>query len=372
MNIPTLPTGLAHPHPEPLSGARYSAMELLPSHAVVMLDQRKLPRIEKYEVMTTVAEVAAAIADMVVRGAPAIGIAAAYGMVCAAMASKAPASAFVASMTEAATLLNATRPTAVNLSWATGRMLAHSAAVAALEPMPRAFALADFARDIHRQDVASCRAMGVIGAEYIQDGSTVLTHCNAGALATGGFGTALGVIRAAVAQGKRIRVLAAETRPFLQGARLTAWELAKDQIPVTVITDSMVGHYMQRKEIQAVVVGADRVVRSGHVANKIGTYGVACLANAHGIPFYVAAPLSTVDLATATGADIVIEQRSEREVTHIEHGGASVALVPEGVPARHPAFDVTPPELVTAFFTERGAAVPLNETTLAKLVGDAS
>ena len=372
MNIPTLPTGLAHPHPEPLSGARYSAVELLPSHAVVMLDQRKLPRIEKYEIMTTVDEVAAGIRDMVVRGAPAIGIAAAYGMVCAAMSSKASSSAFVDAMAEAAARLNATRPTAVNLAWATGRMLAHARSVAALEPLPRAFALAEAARDIHREDVASCRAMGALGADYIKDGSTVLTHCNAGALATGGFGTALGVIRAAVAQGKRIRVLAAETRPFLQGARLTAWELAKDQIPVTVITDSMVGHYMQAKEIHAVVVGADRVVRSGHVANKIGTYGVACLAKAHDIPFYVAAPMSTVDLQTATGADIVIEQRSEREVTHIECGGASVALAPEGVPARHPAFDVTPPELITAFFTERGAAVPLNQASLAMLAGDAS
>jgi methylthioribose-1-phosphate isomerase len=243
-------------------------------------------------------------------------------------------------------VLMAARPTAVNLAWAVRRVLASG-------PL-RAEETADLARAIHREDVEACRAMGKAGARRLPEAGTVLTHCNAGALATGGYGTALGVIRAAIEDKKRIRVLADETRPYLQGARLTAWELHQDGIPVEVITDGMAAHFMRRGEVSAVVVGADRIARSGDVANKIGTYGLACLARMHGIPFYVAAPWSTIDLETKDGSAIPIEERSRDEVARI----GDRWILPEGVGARHPAFDVTPAELVTAIFTERGEIAP--------------
>ncbi|MFO0755687.1 MAG: S-methyl-5-thioribose-1-phosphate isomerase [Byssovorax sp.] len=339
-----------------LSGARYSAAELSDDGAeVYLLDQRELPNREIYTTHRTAAEVAKGIRDMIVRGAPAIGISAAYGMAVEAHVLRdAPADRFRADMEIAAEHLIAARPTAVNLAWAARRALEAAKACAAEPGEARARAMAELGRTIHREDVAACRAMGKAGAARMPDEGTVLTHCNAGALATGGYGSALGVFRAAIEAGKRLRVLADETRPYLQGARLTAWELHEDGIPVEVITDNMAAYYMQKGEIRAVVVGADRIARNGDVANKIGTYGVACLARAHGIPFYVAAPWSTVDLDTKSGADIHIEQRSRDEVAKI---GAQT-IIPAGVGARHPGFDVTPAALVTAIFTERGEIAP--------------
>jgi methylthioribose-1-phosphate isomerase len=341
------------PHAEPISGASYSAVELLPEgDAVVMLDQRELPEREQYVELRSVEEVARAIRDMVVRGAPAIGISAAYGMVLAARAH--------AKLDEAARLLKAARPTAVNLSWAVDRM----SAVAAGGPHTELPAiLAAEARAIHREDVAACRAMGRIGAERIPDGAAILTHCNAGALATGGFGTALGVIRAAAESGKRLRVYADETRPYLQGARLTAWELAKSGISVDVLVDGAAGYLFSRGEVSLAVVGADRIAANGDVANKIGTYAVACLASMHERPFYVAAPWSTVDLSCQAGTDIVIEERAALEVTHL---GAR-RVVPEGISVLNPAFDVTPARLVSAIFTDRGAVEPVSSGSLASL-----
>lgn len=271
---------------------------------------------------------------MVVRGAPAIGVSAAFGM---AMASRRGDDLAVA-----AEVLKRSRPTAVNLAWAVDRMTRHDGdAVAEAER-------------ILEEDVAANMRMGRYGAELLGASATVLTHCNAGALATGGYGTALGVIRAAVESGKRIAVFADETRPYLQGARLTAWELQRDGIDVTLITDNMSGHFFQQKTFDAVIVGADRIAANGDAANKIGTYTVAVLANAHGIPFYVAAPVSTIDIQCPNGAEIPIEERSAREVTEIF--GTRVA--PEGVAVRHPAFDVTPARLITAIITERGVLRP--------------
>jgi methylthioribose-1-phosphate isomerase len=336
------------PHPDPIAGASYSAVELAPGDGeVVVLDQRRLPRDEEYLRLTTVEQVAQAIETLAVRGAPAIGVAAAYGVVLAAASG--------AGIDEGLARLRRTRPTAVNLAWALDRM--------ARVPSRDVAALAAEARAIHREDVASCRAMGRIGAERVPDGATVLTHCNAGALATGGYGTALGVVRAAREQGKRVRVVACETRPVLQGARLTAWELARDGFDVTLITDSMVAQLMRRGGVALVVVGADRIARSGDVANKIGTYGVACLAHAHDVPFYVAAPWSTVDMECPDGDAIPIEQRSETEVLAL----AGVPVAPEGVRAQNPAFDVTPARLVRAIFTERGEASPPSERALTAL-----
>lgn len=348
-----------HPpwHPVPaLSGTNYSAVEFAGTNdRVFMLDQRLLPTRVEYVTLTTLQEVVDAIRAMVVRGAPAIGIAAAYGMVLAARALRdEPTDKYVAGMLAAARQLKAARPTAVNLGWAAKRMFS-AAETQQLDPLDaRLSYLAMLARRIHQQDVEACKRMGRIGAERFPDGSTILTHCNAGALATGGYGTALGVIRAVKEAGKRVRVLADETRPYLQGARLTAWELRADGIDVEVITDSMAAYFMRRGEITGVVVGADRIAKNGDVANKIGTYGVACLAKHHGIPFYVAAPWTTVDLATETGEAIVIEERSREEVARV----GSTVLVPNEVPVRHPAFDVTPASLVTAIFTERGEHVP--------------
>jgi len=251
-------------------------------------------------------------------------------------------------------ILNATRPTAVNLAWAIARMSRKAGEVYELGPEARYQGMLDEAEAIHREDVASCRRMGEIGAADVPDGAVILTHCNAGALATGGYGTALGVIRAAHAQGKNVRVLADETRPYLQGARLTAWELHQDGIPVEVITDGMAGHFFQTGEIGFVVVGSDRIAANSDVANKIGTYTLAVLANAHEVPFTVAAPWSSVDLRTRSGADIPIEERSRDEVARI----GNATLVADGIPCRHPAFDITPARLVDAIYTERGVVRP--------------
>ncbi len=339
----------------PLSGADYFAVEYDPQTAeVVMLDQRLLPGQVVYHRYHKPDQVAEAIRDMVVRGTPAIGIAAAYGMALQAHLERGTAQMFLLANGVAGRVLGAARPTAVNLAWAIGRMARAAGIAAQLDPEARAQRMLEEAEAIHREDVAACREMGRLGALEIPDGATVLTHCNAGALATGGYGTALGVIRAAHEAGKKIRVLADETRPYLQGARLTAWELFRDEIPVEVITDNMAGHFFQRGEIQFVVVGSDRIAKNGDVANKIGTYSVAVLAQAHGVPFTVAAPWSTVDLRTPEGTAIPIEERSREEVVRL--GGAT--LVADGIGARHPAFDVTPARLVDAVFTERGVFRP--------------
>jgi methylthioribose-1-phosphate isomerase len=330
---------------------------------VEMLDQRLLPTEEKWLMLRTYNEVAAGIKDMVVRGAPAIGVSAAYGI---ALGAKQFVGTNVddleAEIEYIGAVLAKTRPTAVNLFWAIDRMKrtfqkarAEGKSVSEIKQI-----LLDDAKAIHNEDIESQRLIAEYGGELIEDNSTVLTHCNAGALATGGvWGTALGVIRGAVNQGKTIAVIADETRPYLQGARLTAWELHQDDIPVTLITDNMSGHMMKKGKVQAVVVGSDRIAANGDVANKIGTYMVAVLAKQHGIPFYVAAPLSTVDLNCPTGDDIPIEERDRREITHVK----DVQLAPEGIGVSNYAFDVTPNELVTAIITEKGVArAPYNES----------
>jgi methylthioribose-1-phosphate isomerase len=328
-----------------------------------MLEQRDLPQVERYIEMNTADEVALGIRDMVVRGAPAIGIAAAYGMVVAAHGCGPGEGTWSEQLQAAAKQLKAARPTAVNLAWAVDEMLLCSAAIGARDPASRLEAMALRSREIHRADVAACVEIGKLGAALVPDGATILTHCNAGALATGGYGTALGVIRAAHEAGKHVRVLADETRPYLQGVRLTAWELHRDGIAVEVITDNMAAHFFQRGEISLVVVGADRIACNGDVANKIGTYGVACLARLHERPFYVAAPWSTVDLQCPSGEQIPIEQRASDEVTVI----AGKSFSPQGVRARYPGFDVTPAKLVTAIFTERGVIDPVCEASVRRL-----
>lgn len=340
---------------EPLSGADWFAIELDPAtEEVVMLDQRLLPREVRYHRYQKADQVADAIRDMVIRGAPAIGVAAAYALALVARYEKGDAPMFLVANGTAGRILHATRPTAVNLGWAVARMSRKAGEVCDLAPEPRYHAMVAEAEAIHREDVASCRRMGQLGAAEVPDGAVILTHCNAGALATGGYGTALGVIRAAHAMGKNIHVLADETRPYWQGARLTAWELHQDGIPVEVITDNMAGHFFQKGEIQFVVVGSDRIAANSDVANKIGTYSVAVLANEHQVPFTVAAPWSTVDLRARSGADIPIEERSAQEVSSI----GNAQLVPEGVACRHPAFDITPARLVDAIYTERGVVRP--------------
>jgi methylthioribose-1-phosphate isomerase len=318
-----------------------------------LIDQRALPDDERTLAYDDPLEVAAAIRDMVVRGAPAIGIAAAFGMALAAAHVEAMAEEDRRRALEAAAhALRTARPTAINLTWAVTRMerfLYSRLAVARLGEAARSEAQA-----ILDEDVASCRSIGRLGAALIPEEATVLTHCNAGALAAGGYGTALGVIRAAVEAGKRVRVIADETRPFLQGARLTAWELQRDGIDVTLISDNMAGHLISRGEITCAVVGADRIARNGDTANKIGTYPVAVLCREHAVPFYVAAPVSTLDLSLESGREIPIEERRSEEVTSF--AGRSIA--PRGVRARHPAFDVTPARFITAIVTERGVAAP--------------
>jgi methylthioribose-1-phosphate isomerase len=322
---------------------------------VVMIDQRKLPGQELYVHCKTANDVAKAIKTMVIRGAPAIGVAAAMGIAMGMEKSKELGTRqFAVEFTKLCDLMAATRPTAVNLFWAIDRMKqTFATGVQAGESVDQLKArLAREAHAIHDEDVKSCRAMGLFGAEMVQPGARILTHCNAGALATAGYGTALGVIRAAAEQGKVKQVFADETRPFLQGARLTAWELVRDHIPTTVITESMAGPLMRRGEIDFIVVGADRIAANGDVANKIGTYTVALLAQAHRVPFYVAAPLSTIDLKTAHGDLIPIEERSAREMTHL----GPTQLTPEGATVWNPAFDVTPNHLVAGIITERGVA----------------
>lgn len=324
--------------------------------AVRLLDQSRLPGQVAYLDCRDVESVARAIRELKVRGAPAIGVTAAMGVALGAQALAATdEAAFQQSMLAVCDQLAATRPTAVNLFWAIERMKARLAQLTGQPLSGIKAALITEAQAIHDEDIALCKAMGRHGAELIRDGQTVLTHCNAGALATAGYGTALGVVRAAWEQGKQIQVIADETRPVLQGARLTAWELMQDHIPVTLITDNMAGALMRQGRIHVCVVGADRIAANGDVANKIGTYSVAVLAKAHGIPFYVAAPYSTIDLTTKSGDDIPIEQRHALEVTSI-HGSHPVA--PDGVPVYNPAFDVTPAEWITGIITERGVFTP--------------
>ena len=333
---------------------------------IVMVDQRKLPGQEVYVHCKTAPEVARAIKSMVIRGAPAIGVSAAMGIALGMRRSKASGTRqFAVEFNKTCDLMAATRPTAVNLFWAIDRMKkSFAAGVQAGQSVDELKdRLEREARAIHDEDVESCRAMGRFGAEVVPDAARILTHCNAGALATAGYGTALGVIRAAAAQGKVRQVFADETRPFLQGARLTAWELVRDQVPTTVITESMAGPLMRRGDIDVVVVGADRIAANGDIANKIGTYTVAMMASAHQIPFYVAAPLSTIDLATASGDDIPIEQRNAREMTHI----GSTRLAPDGASIWNPAFDVTPARLIAGIITERGIARPDYSESLRKL-----
>jgi methylthioribose-1-phosphate isomerase len=333
---------------------------------VVMIDQRLLPAEEVYPVFRTYEEVARAIKEMVIRGAPAIGVAAAMGIALGARDAKAGNLAELdAAFARICEVMAATRPTAVNLFWAIERMRVLYARLRR-ENNPisemRALLIAE-ARRMHEEDVEANRELGRFGAELIPDGATILTHCNAGALATAGYGTALGVVRAAVEAGKKVAVFADETRPFLQGARLTAWELQKERIPVTLITDNMAGHFMKSGRIDCVIVGADRIAGNGDAANKIGTYSVAVLAKENDLPFYVAAPISTLDLSLESGDQIPIEERDSREVTHIK--GAQLA--PEGIEIANPAFDVTPHRYIAAIITERGIARPPFKESLQQL-----
>jgi methylthioribose-1-phosphate isomerase len=331
---------------------------------VVFIDQTRLPTEETYVTCKSYTEVADAIYTMVVRGAPAIGVAAAMGVALGVRDSSASnLEELKKDFEKICDTLAATRPTAVNLFWAIARMKQKFASVANL-PIPEIKqALAREAQQMHVEDVAACVAMGKHGASLLPDSGGVLTHCNAGALATCGYGTALGVIRSAVELGKSINVYADETRPFLQGSRLTAWELTKDGIPTTVISDNMAGAIMAQGKIGAVIVGADRIAANGDVANKIGTYTVAILAKEHGIPFFVAAPWSTVDLETPDGNHIPIEQRNAKEVTHM----AGKQITPDGIRVENPAFDVTPAKYVTAIITERGVARAEYSKSLATL-----
>ena len=331
-----------------------------------MIDQRKLPGAETYVTCRTVPEVAKAIKTMVIRGAPAIGVAAAMGAALAATTSTATGTKKLATdFQKACDLLASTRPTAVNLFWAIERMKRVFAATvrtgAGVDDIKARLMAESVA--IHDEDVESCRAIGRHGGALVPDGARILTHCNAGALATAGYGTALGVIRGAIDQGRRVTVFADETRPLLQGARLTAWELTRDGIDTTVITDNMAGSLMRRGEIDLVVVGADRIAANGDTANKIGTYPLAVLAKEHGLPFYVAAPFSTIDLSMADGSGIPIEERAGREVTHI--GPTRVA--PEAAKVRNPAFDVTPARYITAIISERGVVRPPFDSALTRL-----
>ena len=316
-----------------------------------MVDQRTLPTVFEYIAYDSAASVAEGIRGMVVRGAPAIGVAAAYGVALEALRLQGESKAdFKAGLEAGFKVLAASRPTAVNLFWALERMRQVCSSMVGQSNFAVAERLLAEAREVFEEDIRVNRAMGGYGAELLSDGARVLTHCNAGALATAGHGTALGVIRSAVEAGKKILVISDETRPFLQGARLTAWEMVQENIPVTLITDNMSGYMMSRGEVDAVVVGTDRVAGNGDVANKIGTYMVAVLARRHGIPFYVACPLSTIDMSIASGADIPIEERASDEVT----GFRECQWAAKGVQVRNPAFDITPAELVTALITEKG------------------
>src|SRR2546428_1838961 len=333
---------------------------------VRMIDQRKLPMVEEYPVFKNYRDIAGAIRSMVVRGAPAIGVAAAMGVALGVRDSKAGnMSELREEFNEITETLASTRPTAVNLFWAIERMKRLFKEIASDASDKRVIAdrLIHEALAIQAEDIEGNKRIGRFGQELLPNSGTILTHCNAGALATAGYGTALGVIRAAIENGKQLHVLAGETRPFLQGARLTAWELWKDDIDVRVISDNMAGSFMRQGLIYAVIVGADRIAANGDVANKIGTYTVAVLPNEHEIPFYVAAPFSTLDLKTPDGSHIPIEQRDPTEITHV----AGMRMVPEGVPVFNPAFDVTPNSFVTAIITDRGVAAPPYSESLRRL-----
>jgi methylthioribose-1-phosphate isomerase len=342
------------------------------NEGIRMIDQRLLPTEEKYLMLRSWEEVAEAIKKMVVRGAPAIGVSAAMGLALGASQSVGMSVADLEDdFTYMCQVMGETRPTAVNLFWAIERMRdrfnREKRKTKSVEEIKGS--LVEEAQKIFQEDIAANRAIGRFGADLIADGDTVLTHCNAGALATAGdYGTALGVIRGARDAGKRVAVIADETRPFLQGLRLTAWELAKDDIPVTVITDNMAGHVMQSGKVNAVVVGADRIAANGDTANKIGTYMVAVLARKHEIPFYVAAPITTLDLSLKSGEEIPIEQRDSKEVTHIR----GQQLAPDGIEVSNPAFDVTPNDLITAIITDRGVARAPYTESLRKLMADNS
>lgn len=328
--------------------------------AVVLIDQRYLPGKEDYLACKSPEAVADAIRDMVVRGAPAIGVTAALGIALGLKQANAQdVETLRRSMESLSTLMASTRPTAVNLFWAIDRMKKRFDDLASAGVDDVVSGMEAEAVAIRKEDIEINRRMGAHGAELVPDGARILTHCNAGALATAGYGTALGVLYAAKEAGKNIEVFADETRPFLQGARLTAWELAKNDVPVTLITDNMAGYFMAKGEIDMVIVGSDRIASNGDVCNKIGTYSLAVLAKEHGIPFYAVAPTSTFDLSIASGKEIPIEERSPDEVTHV-HG---VRLAPEGVAVRNPAFDVTPARLVTAIVCENGIAkAPFTES----------
>ena len=332
---------------------------------VVVLDQLQLPGREAYRTCTNYREVADSIRRMVLRGAPLIGIAAAMGIALGVKQSAArDLPALEKEFNQICDEMAGTRPTAVNLFWAIQQMREAFARSAAAGDVAKVkLALVEEARRIHADDIARCHAIGRHGAALIPADAQVLTQCNAGALATGGFGTVLGVVRAAVAEGKKVRVLAPETRPYLQGARLTTWELQQDGIPTTLITDNMVGHILKTEKVDCVLVGADRIAANGDTANKIGTYGIAVLAREHSVPFYVAAPFSSIDLSIPSGDCIPIEERSPDEVVRI----GNTRIAPENTPARHPAFDVTPARFIAAIITERGLARPPFEQSLRAL-----
>ncbi|MBI5604342.1 MAG: S-methyl-5-thioribose-1-phosphate isomerase [Deltaproteobacteria bacterium] len=330
---------------------------------VIMIDQRKLPQQETYVHCSNYRQVIKAIKEMVIRGAPAIGVAAAMGLALGAKEIEAEnLGAFKVRFNKICLEMGGARPTAVNLFWAIKRMekVVANGFIQKIDPLKKA--LIREARNMLTEDIEINKRLGSIGQEVINKGATILTHCNAGALATGGYGTALGVIRAAQEAGKEVRVIADETRPFLQGARLTAWELVKDHIPVTLITDSMAGCLMQKGLIDVVIVGADRIAANGDTANKIGTYSVAVLAREHHIPFYVAAPCSTIDIQIKGGEAIPIEERNEKEVTHL----AGKRIAPPGITIMNPAFDVTPHSYISGIITEKGILKPPYRRSIAR------
>ena len=346
----------------------FTTIAWTPEGTVRLIDQTRLPSEEVYVECRTLDEVAHAIRTMQVRGAPAIGIAAAMGLALGSRAlQETDSSSFCAALAKLGDQLLRTRPTAVNLAWAVRRMLGVAEKARDLSVGEITARLTAEAAGMREEDIRINRAIGRHGQELVSNPARILTHCNAGGLATAGYGTAIGVIRAAAEAGKRIKVWVGETRPLLQGARLTAWEVTRAGIPATLITDNMAGHFMQRGEVDLVVVGADRIARNGDVANKIGTYSLAILARAHGIPFYVAAPISTLDLDLSSGREIPIEERAQTEITEI--GGRCVA--PAGMRAANPAFDVTPASYVDGIITERGVARAPYEESLPHLAGEA-
>jgi len=366
--VPTLRTGHAHPHPEPVAREPYSAAELMPGYRVVVLDQRRLPKQERYEFASLVDEVASFVKNGAVRGGPALGITAAYGLVAAAAHAQGDATSFVDAMAAAERTLRAARPSSASIATMLERMKRVIVEAAPLAHGARTERLAREARTLHEAEVSALRALGALGVPFVPASATVLTHGTGGALAAGGFGTALGIVRAARDAGKKVRVLVCETRPMLHGASVTAWELAKEGIPVEVITDGSVAYLMSRGGIDLVVVGAERVARNGDVVAELGTYAQACIAAAHEVPFYVAAPFSTVDLACADGRSAPNEMRAERDLSHLSGGeGTEISLLPDGVRALASFLDVTPSALVTAIITDRGLVQPVGPGELGKL-----